>query len=172
MNHIKAVDIVYLWCNIDDPSFRNRKEAFLKGQEIEKEANNPCRFTDNGELKYSLRSCEKYAPFINKIFIVTDNQIPEWLNIDHPKIKIINQNDILPDSAKPSFNSIAIEHCFKNIEELSEHFIYANDDMFFNDNTTPEFFFNKKGFPIVRARKKENITHLQFMILLWIMRKI
>lgn len=150
----KKIDLVYLWCNLDDPNFKQRKENFLRGQIIDKEANNPCRFTDNGELKYSLRSVELYAPWVNKIYIVTDNQIPNWLNLDNPKIEIINQNDILLNSAIPSFNSIAIEHCIKNIPNLEEHFIYANDDMFFNDYTPPEFFFNKKGCPISRFRKK------------------
>ena len=150
----KKIDLVYLWCNLDDPNFKQRKENFLKGQIVDKEANNPCRFTDNGELKYSLRSVELYAPWINKIYIVTDNQIPNWLNLDNPKIEIINQNDILPQSAIPCFNSIAIEHSIKNIKNLEEYFLYANDDMFFNDYTTPEFFFNKKGCPISRFRKK------------------
>ena len=150
----EKIDLVYLWCNLDDPNFKQRKENFLKGQIIDKEANNVCRFTDNGELKYSLRSVELYAPWVNKIYIVTDNQIPDWLNLNYPKIKIINQNDILPQSAIPCFNSIAIEHSIKNIPNLEEHFIYANDDMFFNDYTPPEFFFNKKGCPISRFRKK------------------
>ncbi len=150
----EKIDLVYLWCNLDDPNFKQRKESFLKGQIIDKEANNVCRFTDNGELKYSLRSVELYAPWVNKIYIVTDNQIPNWLNLDNPKIEIINQNDILPQSAIPCFNSIAIEHSIKNIPNLEEHFIYANDDMFFNLPTEPEFFFNKKGCPISRFRKK------------------
>ena len=150
----EKIDLVYLWCNLDDPNFKQKKESFLKGQIVDKEANNPCRFTDNGELKYSLRSVELYAPWVNKIYIVTDNQIPNWLNLDNPKIEIINQNDILPQSAIPCFNSISIEHCIKNIPNLEEHFIYANDDMFFNLPTEPEFFFNKKGYPISRFRKK------------------
>lgn len=150
----EKIDLVYLWCNLDDPNFKQRKENFLNGQIIDKEANNVCRFTDNGELKYSLRSVELYAPWVNKIYIVTDNQIPNWLNLDNPKIEIINQNDILPQSAIPCFNSIAIEHSIKNIPNLEEHFIYANDDMFFNLPTEPEFFFNKKGCPISRFRKK------------------
>ena len=155
----EKIDLVYLWCNLDDPNFKQRKENFLRGQIIDKEANNPCRFTDNGELKYSLRSVELYAPWVNKIYIITDNQIPNWLNLDNPKIEIINQNDILPQSAIPSFNSIAIEHSIKNIPNLEEHFIYANDDMFFNLPTEPEFFFNKKGCPISRFRKKRKKRH-------------
>lgn len=150
----KKIDLVYLWCNLDDPNFKQRKENFLKGQIIDKEANNPCRFTDNGELKYSLRSVELYAPWINKIYIVTDNQIPNWLNLDNPKIEIVDHKEIMPKSALPSFSSRAIEHCIKNIPNLEEHFIYANDDMFFNLPTEPEFFFNKKGYPISRFRKK------------------
>ncbi len=155
----KKIDLVYLWCNLDDPNFKQRKENFLKGQIVDKEANNPCRFTDNGELKYSLRSVELYAPWINKIYIVTDNQIPNWLNLDNPKIKIVDHKEIMPKSALPSFNSAAIEHCIKNIPNLEEHFIYANDDMFFNLPTEPEFFFNKKGFPIVRFRKRSKKSH-------------
>ncbi len=155
----QKIDLVYLWCNLDDPNFKSKKENFLKNQIIDKTANNPCRFTDNGELKYSLRSVELYAPWVNKIYIITDNQIPNWLNLNHPKIKIINQNEILPQSAIPSFNSISIEHSIKNIKELQEHFLYANDDMFFNDYTSPEFFFNKKGFPISRFRKKRKNNH-------------
>lgn len=34
------------------------------------------RFRDSEELRYSLRSLVKYAPWVRKIFIVTDNQIP------------------------------------------------------------------------------------------------
>lgn len=153
----KKIDLVYLWCNLDDPNFKQRKENFLRGQIIDKEANNPCRFTDNGELKYSLRSVELYAPWVNKIYIITDNQIPDWLNLDNPKIKIVNHKEIMPKSALPSFNSIAIEHCIKNIPNLEEHFIYANDDMFFNMPTSPESFFNKKGFPISRFKKKSKV---------------
>ncbi len=150
----EKTDIVYLWCNINDPEFRKRKETFARGLDVHPQANNICRYSDNGELKYSLRSLEKYAPWINKVFIVTDSQIPDWLNLNHPKVKIINHNDILPEGAKPCFNSIAIEHCIADIPELSEYFLYANDDMFFNSPVGFEFFFNKKGYPISRFRKK------------------
>lgn len=47
------------------------------------------RFFDNDELKYSLRSLHQYAPWIRYIYIVTNGQIPRWLNLEHPKIRII-----------------------------------------------------------------------------------
>ena len=40
------------------------------------------RYRDSDELKYSIRSLVKNAPWIRRIFIVTDNQIPNWLNLE------------------------------------------------------------------------------------------
>jgi hypothetical protein len=37
---------------------------------------------------------------------------------------------------------------------LSERFLFANDDMFFNADLSPDFFFAKDGFPIVRLKRK------------------
>lgn len=46
------------------------------------------RFRDNEELRYSLRSIEKFAPWIRKVYIVTSGQIPYWLNLKHPKLQV------------------------------------------------------------------------------------
>lgn len=46
-------------------------------------------FLDNEELRFSLRSIEKFAPWVRHIYIVTNGQIPYWLNLSHPKISII-----------------------------------------------------------------------------------
>ncbi len=135
-----SIDIVYLWCDLNDENFKKKKEECAKKYGVEYNADNDCRYINNDELKYSLRSLEKYAPWINNVFIVTDNQVPKWLNLNHPKIKIIDQNKILPKNAVPTFNSNAIEHCIVNIPDLSEYFLYANDDMFFGLSVGPEFF--------------------------------
>lgn len=148
----QKIDIVYLWCDLADENFKKKKEECAKKYGVEFNANNDCRYIDNDELKYSLRSLEKFAPWINNIFIVTDEQVPKWLNTEHPKIKIVDHKDIMPESALPSFNSASIEHCIANIEDLSEYFLYANDDMFFGDYVTPEFFF-ADGKPICRYSK-------------------
>lgn len=47
------------------------------------------RFEDNEELRYSLRSIEKHAPWVRNIFIVTNGQIPSWLNLDNPRVTIV-----------------------------------------------------------------------------------
>ena len=92
-------------------------------------------------FKYSLRSVEMYAPWIRKIFIVTDNQVPKWLDTSNPKIRIVDHKEILPEVSLPCFNSRLIEHFLYKIPGLSEHFLYANDDMFINRPVTPATFF-------------------------------
>ncbi len=150
------VDIVYLWCDGDDPQWRNKKKCAMEklGEKLDVEAVSECRFVQTDELKYSLRSLEKYAPWINKIFIVTDNQIPKWLDINNPKIKMVDHKDIMPADALPCFNSLAIEYNIINIEGLSEYFLYGNDDMLFWDDVDKQFFFTDEGKPICRLRQR------------------
>lgn len=157
------IDLVYTWVDDSDSVWQKKKSNFLKQNSIESESNNKCRFKNNDELKYSLRSVGKYAPWINHIYIITDNQVPEWLDTNNPKITIVNHSDIMPLSALPTFNSIAIESCMVNIPNLSEYFLYANDDMFFAKETKPEFFYDKKGYPVCRfsrpSKKPDDIQY-------------
>ncbi|MDR1168900.1 MAG: Stealth CR1 domain-containing protein [Heliobacteriaceae bacterium] len=160
------VDLVYLWVDGSDPLWLAKKNAELpKFADLDINAAAKGRFCNNDELKYSLRSVEKFAGWINKIYIVTDSQIPEWLNTRHPKITVINHKDIMPPEALPCFNSLALEARIHHIEGLSEHFLYANDDMFFAGKTDKSFFFEKSGIPIVRLGKRlrtdEDNIHLQ-----------
>lgn len=154
------VDIVYLWCNSNDKQWRARKNEELKkyNKPLDNDATNECRFINNDELIYSLRSLEKYASWINNIFIVTDNQIPEQIDTDNPKIHIIDHTQILPKEALPTFNASAIETALHNISNLSEHFLFANDDMFFGRPVSKNFFFNEDGFPIFRFAKRRIIN--------------
>lgn len=146
------IDLVYLWVDGNDPIWQEKRNKYI-GKPIEGSSTN-CkgRYTDNNELMYSLRSVEKYASWIHRIFIVTDNQTPRWLDTSNPKIRIVDLKDIMPAEILPCFNSSVIEHHWFNIPELSEHFIYANDDMLLNREVTPETFFAKDGLPIVRFR--------------------
>lgn len=114
-------------------------------------------YRDNDELKYSLRSVAKNAPWINHIYIVTGfGQVPKWLDTDNPRVTIVPQESILPPDASPVFNSCAIEASLANIPGLSEHFILANDDMFFNEPTSWNYFFDRAGRAKFRAIYRKN----------------
>lgn len=95
------IDLIYLWVNGNDPKWQAKRDACI-GRPSGSQAHCKGRYADNGELKYSLRSAEKYAPWIRRIFIVTDNQIPEWLNTDNPKVQIVDHTEIMPAECLPS----------------------------------------------------------------------
>ncbi len=147
------IDLVYLWVDGSDPEWQAKRSAFLGAKGEETSADCKGRYADNGELKYSLRSVEKYAPWIRKIFIVTDAQVPGWLDTSNPKIQIVDHKEILPPESLPCFNSTLLEMNFHKIPGLSEHFIYSNDDMFINKPVAPETFFASDGLPIARLRR-------------------
>ncbi|CAN9508420.1 unnamed protein product [Ophioblennius macclurei] len=105
------------------------------------------RFEDNEELRYSLRSVERHAPWVRHIFIVTNGQIPSWLNLDNPRVSVITHQDIfLNDSHLPTFSSPAIETHIHRIPGLSQKFIYLNDDVMFGKDVWPDdFYSHSKG---------------------------
>ncbi len=149
------IDLVYLWVDGNDPVWAAKK-AQITGGVVDTNPENDAkgRYTNNDELKYALRSAEKHAPWIRKIFIITDNQQPDWLDTNHPKVEIIDHKDILPAAALPCFNSSVIEYFLYKVPGLAEHFLFSNDDMFFNKDVSPDFFFGPEGYPIVRLKKK------------------
>lgn len=148
------IDLVYLWVNGNDPQWLTKRNACIGKTEEKSAVNCDGRYADNDELKYSLRSIDKYAPWLRRIFIVTDNQVPVWLDTSNAKVRIVDHKEIMPDVCLPCFNSAVIEHFLYKIPGLAEHFIYANDDMFINKPVTPETFFGKDGLPIVRFNRR------------------
>lgn len=154
LDKIGNIDLVYLWVDGNDPQWQAKRAVALGDAESKSSANCEGRYANHDELLYSLRSIEKYAPWIHNIFIVTDNQTPKWLNLSNPKIHIIDHREILPAECIPCFNSSVIEHFLADIPGLSEHFLFSNDDMYLNKPTTPEDFFTSDGLPIVRLKKR------------------
>ncbi|XP_022082815.1 N-acetylglucosamine-1-phosphotransferase subunits alpha/beta-like isoform X2 [Acanthaster planci] len=100
------------------------------------------RFEDNEEMRYSLRSLEQNAPWIRHVYIVTNGQIPSWLNLDNPRITLITHEDIFPNKSHlPTFSSPAIESHLHLIPGLSDKFIYLNDDTMFGVPVWPDDFY-------------------------------
>ena len=152
--NIPDIDFVYLWVDGSDPVWRAKKDVHIGVDKTQSLVNCEGRYADNDELKYSLRSLEKYAPWIRTIHIVTDNQVPKWLDTSNPKIHIVDHSEILPQESLPCFNSALIEHFLWKIPGLSEHFLYGNDDMFLNKPATPASFFDANGLPIIRLNRR------------------
>ena len=150
------IDIVYTWVNGSDPDWLDARNYWIsQTPSVLNISINKARFQDHNELKYSLRSLYLNAPWIRSIFIVTNGQIPCWLKTSHPKIKMVFHSQIILKEALPTYNSHAIEANIFKIPSLSEHFLYANDDCFFNKKVRPEYFFERAGKPIIRMEKPD-----------------
>ena len=147
------IDMVYLWVDGNDPVWRKKHNEFCESLSCNAETDGKNRYADNDELKYSLRAVEMYAPWVRRIFIVTDNQTPKWLDTHNGKTRVVDHAEIMPAASLPCFNSSLIEHFIYRIPGLAEHFLFSNDDMFMNKKTSPGDFFTPDGFPIIRLRR-------------------
>ncbi|MGW6175334.1 stealth family protein [Arthrobacter sp. NPDC055138] len=143
------VDVVYTWVDGTDPVWLEEKAAAAGVADVAaftERAHHDARFADHDELRYSLRSLEQFAPWVNNIWIVTAGQTPSWLNTGNPKVHIVDHKDIWPDeTGMPNFNSHAIEACLHRIPGLSEYFLYLNDDMLLGRPVASELFFHPNG---------------------------
>lgn len=98
-------------------------------------------FADNEELRYSLRSLWKFAPWVHHVYLVTNGQVPNWLNLDHPRLTVVPHSAILPAEHLPTFSSPAIETGLHKIPGLANQFIYFNDDVLLGNQIWPDDFY-------------------------------
>lgn len=136
MNDI--IDIVIPWVDGNDPAWLAEKKKYSPNIGDDDNIN---RYRDWGLLSYWFRSVEKYAPWVNKIHFITYGHLPEWLNTENSKLHVVNHKDYIPNEFLPVFSSHPIELNIYRIDELSDKFIYFNDDCFFNAPCVQEDFF-------------------------------
>lgn len=165
------LDIVYTYVNGSDSEHLQRKLQWFKIES--KKSDNRIQAgeaiaqglaSDNNELCFSLRSVHRHLKwFTNKIYIVAD-QIPFWLNIDHPQIQLVSTSEILPTQGLPTFNSHAIESNLHRIPGIKDYFLYFNDDYMLGRDVELTDFFTKEGCPIVytdeRSTTDKNVTYV------------
>ena len=146
----EEIDFVVLWVDGNDPKWRATKEKFEKEYKIYKGANGEERYRDWELFHYWFRGVEKFAPWVRNIYLVTCGQVPEWLNINHPKLRLVNHEDFIDHNYLPTFNSSAIEINLHHIKGLGEYIVYFNDDMLLTKPVKPEDFF-QGGKPLTCA---------------------
>jgi hypothetical protein len=158
---IAHIDFVITWVDGSDPDHVAARARFAREDaDTHRHAADQTRFRDNGEIYYLIASILKYAPFVRRIHLITDDQKPPLLDsfavaglCDPAFIDLVSHETIFRglDVARPTFNSRVIEAAMWRIPGLSEHFIYANDDMFLNAPVSPENFF-RDGKPILQGK--------------------
>lgn len=142
-NH--PIDFVVPWLDSTDPEWQKSLQEHKINAGIYEDATDK-RYRDWGLFKYWFRSIEKYAPWVNKIHLITCGHYPEWLDLDHPKLNFVKHEDYIPKEFLPVFSVNPIEINLHRIESLSEHFVYFNDDIYIKSPLSKDWFF-KNGTP-------------------------
>jgi hypothetical protein len=159
------VDAVITWVDGADPALKRQRDLFLSNAQTPLHDNgiNPHRWVCSDELNFCLRSIANNAPWVRRVWIVTDNQIPDLRALPAEfaaKISIVDHRDIFAgfEDLLPTFNSLAIETMLWRIPGLSEHFLYFNDDVFLTAPVEVADFFAANG-PVLRG-KWTDYSHL------------
>lgn len=139
------IDFVVTWVDGSDPKWLDKKRNF-EGSESNG-GHEQSRFRDYSIFEYWFRAVEKYASWVNHIYLITDEQVPKWINTKYSKLTVIDHRDFIPTQYLPVFNSNAIEINVHRIEGLSENFVLFNDDMFLNNYVKASDFFDQNGKP-------------------------
>ncbi|MBR2289905.1 MAG: Stealth CR1 domain-containing protein [Clostridia bacterium] len=135
---MEKIDFVILWVDGSDEKWLQEKSKYNAENAVSDSSE---KFRDWDNLKYWFRGVEKYAPWVNNIFFITYGHLPTFLNVNHPKIKIINHKDYIDEKYLPTFNSNVLDLNIHRISGLSEKFVYFNDDVFIiNDVVESDFF--------------------------------
>jgi len=144
---MEKIDAVITWVDGSEPNYQLKLEKNLKNNKAIKR-----QYLQANEIDFCVASIIRFAPFIRKIFIVTDKQRPNLSNIRHlvplNKIEVIDHEEIFRDNKEclPTFNIRAIDALLFKIKNLSERFIYFNDDMFLIKETfEKDWFVNNKA---------------------------
>ena len=155
------IDAVIAWVDGSESKLNKKRNQYLNlslKQQIPGAANT--RFRSLYEIRYCVLSILKFAPFIRKIFIITDNQDPKISSIVKKyfperisDFRIVDHTEIFEgfESYLPTFNSICISNMLWKIKGLSDQFIYFNDDVFIVRPTNPSTFF-KNNKPVLRGK--------------------
>lgn len=138
------IDIVIPWVDGSDPAWQAEKAKYSGKRTDDSDSVN--RYRDWGLMPYWFRSIESYAPWVRMIHFVTWGHVPAFLNIENPKLHIVNHKDFIPAEYLPTFSSHVIELNVHRIPDLSEQFILMNDDTFIIRNMSESAFF-QRGLP-------------------------
>lgn len=162
------IDFVVTWVDGSDPEWQKERSTVLGLEEINSNGNGTCRYQDWVSFKYWFRAVETFAPWVRYVHLVTYGHVPQWLNQKCTKLKIVNHKDYMPEVFLPTYNSNPLELNLFRIPDLSEHFVYFNDDVLLARSVLPEDFFIN-GKPVHTAiavpwinRDNELPYHLSF----------
>lgn len=159
----QPIDIVITWVDGQDERLAEQRRKYAQADELKHDdVGGITRYASLGEIKWCIASINRFAPWVHRIFIVTDNQDPDvipFLEANFPDgyipVEVVDHKQIFKgyEQFLPTFNSLALESMLWRIPGLSRHFIEMNDDLMFGAPVTPEDFYISEGVPVCYATR-------------------
>ena len=88
------IDFVVTWLDSSDPKWQ---EEFRKYKGITTTADqSKARYRDWDFFKYWFRAVEKYAPWVHKVYVITNGTFPNWINTNCEKLVLVKHSDYIP----------------------------------------------------------------------------
>jgi len=160
------IDAVITWVDGRNEDHQRRRFEYMAKSRLplHENATNPHRWACSDEILYCLQSIENHASWIRTIWIVVECEVPNLSSVSEElraKIKFAFHRDIFDGFTEvlPTFNSLSIESMIWRIDDLSERFIYFNDDVFLTAPLRPEDVF--EGLTPVLRGKWVNLTEAE-----------
>ncbi|MDO5050588.1 Capsular polysaccharide phosphotransferase SacB [Moraxella lacunata] len=150
------VDVVFTWVDNTDPAWQARyhqHKALVDESIVGQFATDIARFDNHNELYYAVKAVKRHLAWVRHIYIVTDNQTPAWID-EFEQVTVIDHRQIIDEKYLPTFNSHVIEAFLHKIPNLSENFIYFNDDVFVAKDLPKEHFFSANGLASIFISSK------------------
>lgn len=151
------IDAVYLWVDNSDEKWIAKKNKFTNASQA---ADSESRFREFGELQKSLELLARNAPWLRKVFIVSDDQTPNLTALRSLpfEVEIVFHSQFMNQKDLPTFSSRALTANLHRIEGLAEQFLYMNDDTFIAAPSQWSDFFSIDSDGKVRAKLRHTKT--------------
>ncbi len=139
INSAPMIDVVITWVNSSETTFLeefHRVSHRKCGKLCDKKSLMNGRYMPSNEIYLNLMSLCYQNTWVRTIFIVS-NQVLDlsyFLPMCRKRIAFVTHKEIMPAEYLPIYNSNVIESYIHKIHNLSEIFVYLNDDIMFTQS--------------------------------------
>lgn len=154
----QPIDAVVTWVDGDDLAHQEKLNEYLRTLGHRPKTASRTRFREVGEFEFCIASLIKYAPWLRHIYILTDQQTPPfWEALQQSdwadRVILVDHTSVFAgfEDCLPTFNIRSLISVLWRIPDLSEQFIFLNDDFVLLRPVQPEDFFSD-GKLVIRGR--------------------
>lgn len=156
----QPIDLVIAYVNNNDLVWRKNYVDFCSKNRLQEKIVEMlgARYGGLTFIYDQLKLVNKNMPWINKIYLLLSNKEQVIHSLLPQNVVCVYHNEFIPGQFLPTFNSTTIEMFLWNIPNLSEHFIYANDDMLPTGELKPSDFFDFESGKIKIGWREDNFV--------------